>query len=798
MPGIAVNINNTTVNVNLADLEQKSGMLYMKDGVIRESRFSLGRAFLACFSPTLRAQQQDAAKAIKLALSAKYDFQFADFGKPVKGRQLSAFEQRAQAANKARCDKAVQECTAKYGAFSDAYARTLLSSRDYQEGTVSQASLNGLMSSAKQAVATLGARARDTGMSNQELLENLRRFPGLAKLFDAPNTVGGTIGEHTLDVMRQFDSQKAHYDLPGITRQLAGIPGFENFDAERFMKVVIAFHDIGKSIGGSMAQHENTIPILKNTMKEMGFNEQQIRLAANLVNNDLLGEWQTGARHNISEIRGQLRALAQDSGIPMKAYMSLQKLFYISDASSYPHIQQLFMRADENGKLHFKAPDGTSSPSKLDELLTDINETSRTEIAQLIHQELLAEGGFLAEGRYPIDLFSQDLSGKAYNIYDIADGILAVQEQLRAEIQSIPDEFAEVRELKLARLEQAVEMATMAADMKADHWSAAHTQGIIRARLEIRNAGISSQLPKDIGFTGLDATLVTGEFPGVMELRRPGGVSDRFFELVDAKGGSSKLLNATGQIQVASSWSGPSMAVKGYLEKKRYVDSDEHFYHATKDQHGEFSRKVADQYDKFAHAPAEYWDALTEAINVPESVYIATMGTAYDRTAADQIQNPTSDTTMFDTSIQYQMAMQMELLSNMSFPGNDPANHQVVIYRTDSEIMMELNGLSSNVRTATIQRGAAESGSFIYPIAIGGNVLTGQVVPYHRVVNSFMLSAQHSGANVKEPSRGAIGTNGFREAVFMSDGLQSTLISTAYGARLPEQYIGTIPLLPLS
>ena len=132
----------------------------------------------------------------------------------------------------------------------------------------------------------------------------------------------------------------------------------------------------------------------------------------------------------------------------------------------------------------------------------------------------------------------------------------------------------------------------------------------------------------------------------------------------------------------------------------------------------------------------------------------------------------------------------------MSFPGNDPANHQVVIYRTDSTIVMELNGLSSNTRTTTIQRGAAESGSFIFPVGIGGNVLTGQVVPYHRVVNSFMLSAQHSGANVQEPSHGAIGGNDFREAVFMSDGLQSTLIGT--NAYLPEQHIGTIPLLPLS
>ena len=800
MPGISVNVANTTVNVDLEQLNRTTGTLFMKDGVIKESRCSWGRAFLSIFSKTLRTEQQNAAKAISLALESRYHIR-AEAGTKIKGTDIAALDHQARDAAVSRAQGKVQQLTEKYGAFVQTDISDISTRDSYRDGTIDPQLFTRADESAslriKEAYTELGSRARETDISDKQLMQGLRQFPSLADLYDKPNTIGGSIGEHTEDVLRQLGDQMKHYDLAGVDRQLQNIAGFEGFNAARFMKVVVAFHDIGKGLGTTADQHEHTIPILQNTMKSMGFNEQQIRLATNLVNNDLLGEWQTGQRHELGEIRAKLRELAQDSGIPMKAFMSLEKCFYISDASSYPHIKELFMRQDDAGKLHFKAPDDSTGPARLDSLLTNIEESSRTEVSQAIHQSFLGEANPVEEGKYPINLFSMDFSDKAYNIYDLADSILATQAEIRAELQKIPDAFADVRNLKLARLDQAVEMATMANDMKADRWSAAHTQGIIQARLEIRAAGISSMIPHEIGYNGMDDALLTGNFPGVDKLRQPGGVSDRFFDLVDARGGCSKLLNAAGQIQVASSWSGPSMAVKGYLEKNRSVDSDTHFYHTDHDQQVDhFDRKVTDQYEKFAHAPAEYWENLTETLNVPSSEMLNTLGDCYTRTASGTIPNPSPDTKMFDKSIQYQIAMQMELLANMSFPGNNPTRREVVIYRTDSLALLPLNGFSPTVRSAPMRRGASESGSFMFPVSIGGPLLTGQTVPYHRIVNSFMLNGQHTGPQVLDTSRGAIAGNLFREVLFMSDGIESTAITDqSMSFSLSGDQIGTIPLL---
>ncbi|HIU17704.1 MAG TPA: hypothetical protein IAB01_04535 [Candidatus Avidesulfovibrio excrementigallinarum] len=803
MPNVVVNVGQRAIQVDIQDLSHRSGTLYLKNGAIKESKFSLGRAFLARFSAGIRAEQANAARVIQAALKQAYEVDFAGVGPKLSGRDVARLSQRASAANLQRCNQAMQALTVKYGIFANAALNAMRQGPEYASGTVSQQALEGMARAAKLGkqlgLQMLGNDVRQVEegrapMTGAQLMSRLREFPNLAELLDKPNTVGGSIGQHTQAVLDQMDDQKGFYNLSGVQAQLNGVPGFEHTNVEQFMKVVLAFHDIGKGIGGTAEQHEHTLPILQKAMKAMGFNEQEVRLASNLVNNDLLGEWQTGKTHDLVETRSRLRTLAQDSGVPMNAYIAMQKLFYISDASSYPHIQSIFMQKDAAGKLHFKPTDGAQS-SNLERLLGGLEEGIRADVGQRVQDALLSEGAPLEEGRYPLSLFKDDFAGKAYNVYDLADAVLASKDEIRAKIMQMPDSAAEVRALKLARLDQAVEMATMAADMKADRWTAEHTRGVIEARLSIRAAGISDAIPTELGIGKDMESVFLGEFTSVDELRKPGGVSDRFFELVDRQGGSSRLLNAVGQIQVASSWSPTSMAVKGYLEKNRAVDADAHFYHAQHDQQqSQFERKVSDQYEKFAHAPAAYWDGLAESLNASAQQRIDVLFNGYRSTDRVTFDQKTPDTTLFDKSIQYQMAMQMELLSHMAFPGNDQAHREVVLYRTDSPEVAVLNGFTANDRTRPMFRGSAESASILYPTMVGGNFLTGQRVPYHRVINSFMLAGQHSGPNVQDTARGAIASNEFREVLFMSDGLQSTAITTSPGS-MQREHMGKIPLL---
>ena len=807
MPSVVVNLQGQgAVQVDLQALSAKWGTLYLsQDGVIKSSRFSLGRAFLSLFNPNILTEQTKAITAIKKAIRQVYNVDVDSLSSRSKlsGGDVARLTQRVSAANRHHCDQVMQQLAQRYGTFANATLSATRQSQEYISGTVSPQTLEGMEQAVKLSkqlgLQTLGSEVRQTPaggtpMTGAQLMTRLREFPELAELLDKPNTIGGSIGQHTQDVLNQMDDQKGFYDLPGVQAQLSTVPGFEHTNVEQFMKVVLAFHDIGKGIGGTAEQHEHTLPILQQHMKAMGFNEQEVRLASNLVNNDLLGEWQVGKTHDLAETRSRLRALAQDSGVPMKAYLAMQKLFYISDASSYPHIQSMYMHKDAAGKLHFSPAAGAQS-SNLDRLLGGLEEGIRADVGQRVQEALLSEGVPLEEGRYPLSLFKNDFAGKAYNLYDVTDAVLASKDAIRAQIMKMPDTAAEVRNLKLARLDQAVEMATMAADMKADRWTPEHTQGIIEARLNIRAAGISDAIPAELGVdSNKFDDVLTGDFPGVDALRKPNGVSDRFFELVDRQGGSSKLLNAVGQIQVSSSWSPTSMAVKGYLEKNRAVDADAHFYHATSDQQRRsLERKVDGQYEKFAHAPTAFWSDLAASLNSPSADRINTLLAAYDRTEAVTFDQKMPDTTLFDKSIQYQMAMQMELLSHMKFPGNDQARREVVLYRTDSPLIERLNGFTANDRTRPVYRGAAESASILYPVQIGGQFLTGQRVPYHRVVNSFMLAGQHSGPDVADPTRGAIVGNDFREVVFMSDGLQSTVISND-GDLISKEQMGEIPL----
>lgn len=769
---LQMNLNAINTQGALANLQNAKGTLYVEGGQIKESAHPVGRAFLAVFSSKIREQNAQAVRVLSRAMERVYGIQ-VDPGdmKRLDGGTLTRLTGRMEAMNRQRIDSFITSVSQQYGHLANQEVQNLRQSAVYTNGTapdgVLDAAQRNIEGAERQVLQTIGSHFRTTDMTGQQMLAELGTVPRFKELLDGTFGVALgknmlTIGAHTSMVMDQFEDQKAHYDLPGLQERMRKQPGFENFNAERFMKAVIVFHDIGKSLcnGDNARQHEFTLPILRDTMKTMGFNEQEIRLAANLVDNDLLGEWQAGKRHDVGEVRGGLRALAQDSGVAPRDYLTMQKLFYISDASSYPPLRAAFMDTDANGKLHF-------TQNKTDSVIQSFDTQFGT-MGEDIKTTLFSTAALAGNETYPVSLFKQDFSKKAYNVYDMSRTLVENKPQLEAAIAQMP---AAMQPAARARLAQAMEMANLAIRMDADHWSSEHTQGIIVARLEIRQAGISAMLPRTL--SGADGGAVYfGQLEGLSGLRGPGSPTERFYALVDAKGGSSHLIQDLGQCQVVSSWCPTSLAVKGYLNRSRAV-SEEHYFMATHDQHGAVTDKPAECYDRFAHAPREYWEELNQNYAGGDGSDKYAFATVNASRAPIQ-QARTADTSLFDTSLRYQMAMQMEMLSNFEFPGNNPARGEVILHRVEGNGVLGMYGIDATQPGShgVMKRSAADSASIICPVlGAGGLDATTQTVPYYRIVNSFFLGAQGTG-----PLAGGslLHTDSQREIVFMSDGLDVT------------------------
>lgn len=765
---IDVRMGTQTVSVDLGSLKQTSGTLYLKDGVIQESKHSFGRALLGLFSPTIRAENRAALEAVSTALKRVHGYDppraqgmFAH----ISGPGITRLD------NRTKMQSFIHRMSTEYRDFSKEAVKTIRDSGVLGKGrALSEQRLAELESQVKakeaEGLRDLGTTLRTTDMTGREVMEAMRGIPRLANLFDGQAGIGGrdfTVGVHTGQVMDQFEGQKQHYDLSGIQQHVREQPGFENFNAERFMKVVLALHDIGKSLcSDTTRQHEFTMPILRDVMNKMGFSEQEVRLAGNLVDNDLLGDWQQGKTHDVGEVRGALRELAQDSGVPMKDFLAMQKLFYISDSSSYEPIRSTFMRTDDQGKLHF-------TENRTDDVLESFREMHGA-LGKAVSSTLLSPKA-LADGEtHPISLFSQSLEGTGANIYDLSRLILENKAELEEKIGQMEPE--QLREVAAKRLQEAVEMATTALKMDADHWKAEHTQGVLVARMEIRQAGITELLPRSLSAKdGTEAYF--GNLDGMDGLRGQDSVSDKFFALVDAKGGSSRMLQVTGQCQVVSSWSPTSMAVKGYLIQSRSVSGD-HFFQATSDQHGAVTIKPGECYEKFAHAPGSYWDGQSAKItgSTTPSTYQNQVLDVVEDTRGDVQGTRTTDTTLFDTSMRYQIAMQMEMLQNFQFPGNNPEKGTLTLYRTEAPGVLSMYGIDNPGDSGVMKRGASDSSSILCPVmGTGGMDVTTTEVPHHRVFGSFFLGAGHSSQGDLISKTSMMMGNEQREMLFMSDGL---------------------------
>lgn len=185
-------------------------------------------------------------------------------------------------------------------------------------------------------------------MSGPEIVDLIsREYPGIKKLYNLPAQVheGYTIKEHTLRVFKEFEEEFPKLsikkeDLNNITPNM-----------EMLLKVSIALHDIGKSLGPKKEQHEHTPPILQCALERWGYHPDEINIATALIGHDIIGELvQPGKEETPEKALEKLQEKAGLSGLDLDVFFELQKLIFIADAASYPYIKNNVMIKDERGK----------------------------------------------------------------------------------------------------------------------------------------------------------------------------------------------------------------------------------------------------------------------------------------------------------------------------------------------------------------------------------------------------------------------------------------------------------------
>ena len=195
---------------------------------------------------------------------------------------------------------------------------------------------------------------QNNNLTGPQIIELLsQEYPGLKRLFDSSAQVweGYTIKEHTLIFFTQFEDQLNRFNIHSLN--LKAITS----DIKRLLRATIALHDIGKPLGPKKDQHKNTVPILQQTLALWGFNQREITLVRCLVNNDIIGELVQNRYNKTPETACEaLINVSQKAGMDLKSYVTLQTLFYVSDASSYPTVREFCMRRDEAGKYYPSSP----------------------------------------------------------------------------------------------------------------------------------------------------------------------------------------------------------------------------------------------------------------------------------------------------------------------------------------------------------------------------------------------------------------------------------------------------------
>lgn len=189
-----------------------------------------------------------------------------------------------------------------------------------------------------------------------------------------------SIREHTGMMLNQYRKYFYDNELPqGVDKD--------------FLEVLFALHDIGKpeaiAHGDKYKQHEYTVPVLHNALKQLGYTEKDVAIAVAVIDGDTIGAFLKGG-----DVSGSAEAIvhsADSAGMSVDEFWKLLTIYYQSDAGSYtndaggkPSLDHLFTFDPQNGVMQFSQ----DTERKMNQLY---NEVRRVERERPLKQKELRE-----------------------------------------------------------------------------------------------------------------------------------------------------------------------------------------------------------------------------------------------------------------------------------------------------------------------------------------------------------------------------------------------------------------------
>jgi GNAT superfamily N-acetyltransferase len=197
------------------------------------------------------------------------------------------------------------------------------------------------------------------GHVHESITRLQQKYPDVAARYEQHSgTEMGSVISHTKDVGRVWEKQISPAELNDISTRWGS-------DVGKLMNDAIALHDIGKGEavqeGDKDAQHEFTVPILKDVLTKEGYSPKDVALATELLNHDMIGKLMQGRGDLLQhEIAAEIVSKAETIGMLPHDFAKLQLAVYHSDAGAYPFVVHNFMKVDKSGKLSMKKFDKMS------------------------------------------------------------------------------------------------------------------------------------------------------------------------------------------------------------------------------------------------------------------------------------------------------------------------------------------------------------------------------------------------------------------------------------------------------
>ena len=237
--------------------------------------------------------------------------------------------------------------------------------------------------------------------------------------------------------------------------------------------------------------------------------------------------------------------------------------------------------------------------------------------------------------------------------------------------------------------------------LKMDNWNENIIDQLVMYRLELRKEGIVNDFPESLKLSGnpREGILIDKNHQEFGSLRGKDCVMNKLAQFVNERGGNYSLLTTWGSRQGIDETSDINLAFKYNMFKFRKIDASHYFFTGG-------LQNVENKYNIFLNR------------------------IHHDQNKATKI---------FENTWCIWLAFNIEFLTHVDFPGRDPINQTVKIYRTqDSTISYFFNTFSI---WNSMKRANMVSGSIIEPVMTknASRYITVQNVPFHRIYGNYMF-----------------------------------------------------------